>query len=350
MNLWQKQLQEGQVIPACPLALHEDGSWSKHHQRALVRYYVDAGAGGLAVGVHTTQFAIRHPNHDLLEPLLRLVSDSIDEVSPNDRGFVKIAGVCGLTSQAIAEAQTAVDCGFHAGLLSLSALKKCSEDELLEHCRKVAEIIPVFGFYLQPDVGGLPLSYSFWRQFAEIRNVVAIKIAPFDRYRTIDVVRAVIESERDDIALYTGNDDNIIADLMTPFRYHGKTRLIVGGLLGQWAVWTKAAVRVLNEIKTVRGESTNISADWLSLNAELTDANGALFDAANDYAGCIPGIHDVLYRRGLIPSRRCLDPSEVLSPGQLEEISRVENAYPNLTDDEFVAGNLARWLNDTSGD
>jgi len=251
--------------------------------------------------------------------------------------------VCGETAQATEEARTAADAGYHAGLLSLTAMKGQEESEIVEHCRAVAEIIPVFGFYLQPDIGGLKLSYAFWRAFAGIGNVIAIKMAPFNRYYTLDVVRAVIESGREDIALYTGNDDNIINDLLTPFSFGGVERRIVGGLLGQWAVWTKRAVELLEEIKVVRA-SESVPLEWLTRNAGLTDANGVLFDAANGFKGCVPAIMEVLRRQGLLPSRRCLDPAADLSPGQEEEIDRVCAAYPWLIDDDFVAANLERWL------
>ena len=329
MQSWHRHLCDGQVIPACPLALNNDGSWSQEYQRKLVQHYTDAGAGGLAVGVHTTQFAIRDPKHGLFEPVLRFVSAAIDEHLKAGRDLIKVAGICGNTEQAKSEAQVATDCGYQAGLLSLTAMAAHSEHEIVTHARAVAEIIPVFGFYLQPDIGGLKLSYRFWRAFAEIPNVVAIKMAPFNRYDTLDVIRAVIDAGRDDIALYTGNDDNIINDLLTRFEYNGVTRYIVGGLLGQWAVWTETAVKMLQGIKSVRGNEL-IPSRWLTLNAQLTDANGALFDAANQYAGCVPGISEVLRRAGLLPSNRCLDPKEVLSPGQLDEIDRVCAAYPHL--------------------
>ncbi len=331
MDAWRRHLDQGQVIPACPLAMNQDASWSQEHQRALVQYYLDAGAGGLAVGVHTTQFAIRDPEHALFEPVLRFVSQVIDQHPKRDPAFVKVAGICGKTAQAESEARLAVGCGYHAGLLSLTAMAGHREKEIIQHARAVAEIIPVFGFYLQPDIGGLKLSYRFWREFAEIPNVVAIKMAPFNRYDTLDVIRAVIEAGRDDVALYTGNDDNIINDLLTRFQYNGVTRYIVGGLLGQWAVWTNTAVKMLHEIKSIRA-ADQIPSRWLTLNAQLTDANGALFDAANSYAGCIPGITEVLRREGLVPSNRCLDPNENLSPGQIEEIDRVCKAFPHLMD------------------
>ncbi len=343
MQPWRKNLNAGQVIPACPLALNDNGSWSEHHQRALVRYYVEAGAGGLAVGVHSTQFAIRDPQHGLYQPLLKNVSRWLTESLPTETPFIRIAGICGQTTQAIAEAEFSVKHGYHAGLLSLAALRAATEQELIRHCQSVSNIIPIFGFYLQPAVGGRVLSYAFWRKLAENERVVAIKLAPFNRYQTWDVIRAVIDSGREDLALYTGNDDNIIVDLLTPFTSGETTRFFAGGLLGQWAVWTRNAVDMLKDIQQVRSTKT-LSAEWLSRNAALTDANAAVFDAANGFAGCIPGINEILRRQGLMPSSRCLDPDEVLSPGQASELDRVTQAYPLLTDHEFVRENLDRWL------
>lgn len=341
----RSQLLEGLVIPACPLPLDENQNWSERHQRALTRYYVAAGAGGIAVGVHSTQFAIRDPKIGLFEPVLELVSKEIDSLVSNS--IIKIAGICGPTDQALDEAKTARRHGYHAGLLSKTAFKGQSESEIIAHCRVVADEIPIFGFYVQPAVGGQVLSHHFWRQFAGIANVVAIKIAPFNRYQTWDVVRAVIEAERDDIALYTGNDDNIIADLLTPFvgtvNGEPKQRFINGGLLGQWGVWTKRAVQMLEDIKLER-EQQKIDSRWLKENVALTDANAAVFDAANGFAGCIPGIMEVLRRSGLSPSNACLDPNEKLSAGQSEELNRVIDAYPQFTDDEFVATHLQEWL------
>jgi len=340
---WRARLAEGLVIPAMPLTLHSDGTWSQQHQKALLRYYVEAGAGGLAVGVHSTQFAIRSPAHNLFEPVLRHASETIEQCASHD--FVRIAGLCGDTKQAQLEAAFAMESGYHCGLLSLTAFHDQSEQRALEHVRDIAKILPIVGFYLQPSVGGRVFSYQFWRQFCDIDNVVAIKIAPFNRYYTWDVIRAVIESGRDDITLYTGNDDNIIADLLTPFCWKGQTRFIAGGLLGQWGVWTKRAVELLKEVQSAR-VSDRIDSRWLTDNACLTDANAVLFDAANEFAGCIPGILEVLRRQGLAPSNRCLDPNETLSPGQAEELDRVCTAYPHLVDDDFVSENLERWLND----
>jgi dihydrodipicolinate synthase/N-acetylneuraminate lyase len=338
-------LLAGQVIPALPLALNRQRRWDEKRQRAVVRYYVDAGAGGLAVGVHSTQFAIREAKVGLYEPVLALAAEAarawLGPTAPRPFGF--IAGLCGRTPQACGEAQLAAKHGYHAGLLSLGAWARDDERAVLAHCRSVARELPLIGFYLQPAVGGRVFSYKFWRAFAEIPQLVAVKIAPFHRYRTIDVVRAVLEAGRDDVALYTGNDDNIIADLLTPFEFAGRTRYIVGGLLGQWGVWTERAVALLEEVKHVRTAEA-VAAGWLTRNAALTDANAALFDAANTFAGCLPGIHEVLRRQGLFATTACLDPHEQLSPGQAREISRVAGAYPWLVDDAFVAKNLSRWL------
>ncbi len=343
MNIRQ-HLLAGQAIPALPLALNDARQWSQLHQRAILRYYLDAGVGGIAVGVHSTQFEIREQAHSLFEPLLAFASREMDDWLGNKgRPVLKIAGLCGVTEQAEAEANLAVRHGYHAGLLSLAALKNTSVDILVQHCEAVAERMPIIGFYLQPAVGGCILPYAFWRRFADIANVVAIKIAPFNRYQTVEVVRAVVDSGRDDIALYTGNDDNIVADLLTRWRFKGKDRFISGGLLGQFGVWTKRAVEFVEEIKALRvGDS--IPAEWLTRNAAWTDANAAVFDAANAFRGVLCGIHEVLRRQGLMVSINCLDPAEALSPGQAEEISRVCAAYPWLTDDAFVAANRDRWF------
>lgn len=340
----RSHLGAGQVIPALPLALDRRRKWDEPRQRAVVRYYVDAGAGGLAVGVHSTQFQIRDPQIGLYAPVLQLAAETTREwLEARARPFVMIAGLCGKTPQALREAQTASSLGYHAGLLSLGAWAKDPEDKILAHCRAVAQEIPLVGFYLQIAVGGRVFSYRFWRKFAEIPQVVAIKIAPFNRYRTIDVVRAVLEAGRDDVALYTGNDDNIIVDLLTPFTFAGRTRHIVGGLLGQWGVWTHAAVQLFTEIKRTRSRG-KLEAAWLDRNIALTDMNAAIFDSAHNFAGCLPGIHEVLRRQGLLRTTACLDPHEQLSPGQAAEITRVANAYPWLVDDAFVAKNLSRWL------
>lgn len=329
-------LRQGVVIPAHPLALNQHRQLDERRQRALSRYYIAAGVGGLAVGVHTTQFAIRDPRIGLFEPVLALAAEEMDRAG---RPLARIAGICGPTDQAVQEAETLRRLGYDAGLLSLAALREADEDQLLAHCRAVAQVVPLVGFYLQPSVGGRVLPYSFWRRFAEIENVVAIKIAPFNRYRTIDVVRAVIEAGRNDIALYTGNDDNIVLDLVTPYRFDGIERRITGGLLGHWAVWTRRAVELLETCRNGR-----ITPDLLRLSVEVTDANAAFFDAANDFAGCIAGLHEVLCRQGLLEGRWCLDPNETLGPGQREEIDRVYRAYPHLHDDAFVAQHLDQWL------
>ena len=343
----RRQVNRGMVIPAMPLALTADRTFDQRRQKALVRYYLDAGAGGIAVGVHSTQFKIREPGIDLFKPVLSLVSETIDSYS--QRAILKVAGICGRTEQSVAEARFAVEAGYHAGLLSLAAFTDDNIDTLVDHCRKIAAIIPLVGFYLQPAVGGRVLPYSFWRQFAEIENVLAIKMAPFNRYQTLDVIRAVCDAGREqEIALYTGNDDNIVIDLLTEYKVHSaggeKKVRIVGGLLGQWCVWTKKAVELLETIHELSDRCLPIPPEMLSIAQEITDANGALFDAANNYAGCIPGLHEVLRRQGLFEGIWCLDENEVLSAGQAEEIFRVYRAYPHLNDDDFVRANLSRWL------
>ncbi|HVW08388.1 MAG TPA: dihydrodipicolinate synthase family protein [Bryobacteraceae bacterium] len=328
----RERLLQGMAIPAHPLALDANRKLDEKRQRALTRYYLAAGAGGIAVGVHTTQFAIHDPRTGLLRPVLEM---GREEAAAG--GAVTIAGVCGGREQAIREAELARALGYEAGLLSLAALREASEGELIDHCRAVASVIPVVGFYLQPAVGGRILPYSFWRQFVEIPDVVAIKIAPFNRYQTIDVVRAVAESGRaGEIALYTGNDDNIVADLLTQFDFGGRRLRIVGGLLGHWAVWTRQAVTLLRDA----------GPEPLTLGAQVADANAAIFDAANRFHGCIPGIHEILRRQGLLAGRWCLDEHEELSPGQSEEIDRVCAAYPHLreADDRLIAENLDQWL------
>jgi len=343
-------LRRGLVIPAHPLALTAERKLDERRQRALTRYYVAAGAGGVAVGVHTTQFEIRDPKFALCQPVLELAAETVDECERASRRLVvRVAGICGNTAQAVREAETAAGTGYHAGLLSLGAMKDAGAHELIAHCRAVAEVIPLFGFYLQPSVGGRILGVDFWRGFVEIPNVVAIKIAPFNRYQTLDVVRAVAEAGRGaEIALYTGNDDSIVNDLLTTFRFavDGKpvSLQIVGGLLGHWAVWTRRAVELLEEIHTVVQSGSPVAQELLTRGAEITDCNAALFDPAHAFAGCIAGIHEVLRRQGLLQGRWCLNPREDLSPGQMEEIDRVIAAYPHLTDDAFVAEHLDDWL------
>jgi hypothetical protein len=337
-------LQRGVVIPAHPLALDASRRLDERRQRALSRYYLAAGAGGLAVGVHTTQFAIRDPQLGLYKPVLALAAE---EMRRADRPVVRIAGLCGPTPQAVGEAEIARDLGYDAGLLSLAALSKATVDELIAHCRTVAGVLPVVGFFLQPAAGGRLLPYAFWRRLAEIENVVAIKIAAFNRYQTLDVVRAVAESGRDDIALYTGNDDNLVADLVTPFRFirNGKPaeRRFVGGLLGHWAVWTKRAVELLDTCHAAT-RTAAVPTDILRRGVEITDCNAAFFDAANGFAGCIVGIHEVLRRQRLLEGTWTLDPNETFGPGQREEIDRVYAAYPHLNDDAFVAAHRDNWL------
>ncbi|HEX2477528.1 MAG TPA: dihydrodipicolinate synthase family protein [Lacipirellulaceae bacterium] len=353
MNETVKQtLQRGVVIPAVPLALTADRCFDERRERALLRYYGAAGVGGLAVGVHTTQFAIRDPEHGLFGPVLKLAAHVMDEVDSGLEGhrtvpLVRVGGICGETSQAVREARLLRELRYHAGLLNVGAMRDQSDDVVISHCRKVAEVIPLFGFYLNVCVGGRELPYSFWRKFAEIQNVVGIKIACFDRYKTVDCIRAIADAGRDDISLYTGNDDHIIIDLVTPFRFSVKgtvvERRFVGGLLGHWAVWTKRAVEHLKLCHDAASSNT-LSSDMLVLANEVTDANGAFFDPAHRFAGCIAGLHYVLKRQGLFANDFCLNPDEQLSPGQADDIDRVWAAYPHLNDDEFVAANLDRWL------
>ncbi|WP_431854490.1 dihydrodipicolinate synthase family protein [Azospirillum sp.] len=340
----RETLARGAVIPAHPLALDAGRRFDRRHQRALTRYYVDAGAGGLAVGVHTTQFEIRQAG--LYETVLGAAME--DARSWTDRPLVMIAGVVGRTEQAIQEARTAVALGYHAGLLSLAAMKGASPDETVAHCRRVAEEIPLVGFYLQPAVGGLPLDAEFWRRFCEIDNVVAVKVAPFHRYRTLDVVRGLVAARAEErITLYTGNDDHIVLDLVTPFtaRRDGQpvTVRFRGGLLGHWSVWTRGAVRLLETLHAAVAAGP-VPPEILALDSRVTDCNAAFFDVANDFHGCIAGCHEVLRRQGLLQGTWCLNPAEGLSPGQTDEIDRVCREHADLADDAFVAANLGRWL------
>lgn len=339
-------LLSGTVIPAHPLALKEDLSLDEARQRRLTRYYMAAGAGGIAVGVHTTQFAIRKPEINLFETVLKLASEEVEKANLN-RPFLKIAGICGPTNQALDEAKIATKYGYHAGLLSMGSLPAYTETDLLQRTKEVAEFIPIFGFYLQPSVGGRVFSYHFWEEFVKIPNVIAIKVAAFNRYQTLDVVRAVCNSGRaNEIALYTGNDDNIVADLLTKYKFlvNGNTveKQFVGGLLGHWAVWTKTAVELLQEIKTCISNNYVGAEKLLTKNIEITDANAAFFDAANGFKGCIAGIHEVLYRQGLLNGIWCLDKNEALSPGQSQEIDRIYQAYPDQNDDAFVRAFLEK--------
>jgi dihydrodipicolinate synthase/N-acetylneuraminate lyase len=348
----RSQLRAGHVIPAHPLALDRQRRFDARRQRALSRYYIDAGAGGLAVGVHTTQFAIRQAG--LYEDVLRLAIDTAREWAPLTPGtggpLVMIAGVVGPTAQAVAEARRARELGYHAGLLSLAALKGQGDDALIEHCEAVAREIPLVGFYLQPAVGGLHLGAAFWRRFAAIENVVAIKVAPFNRYRTLDVVRGVVEAGAEDrVALYTGNDDHIVLDLVTPFTAMRDGRAVTvrfsGGLLGHWSVWTSKAVELLRRCQAAAAANAGaIDAELLALDSRVTDCNAAFFDVANDFRGCIAGCHEVLRRQGLLEGTWCLDPEEGLSPGQRQEIDRVCAQHADLSDDAFVAAHLERWM------
>ena len=341
-------LNNGVVIPALPLALNSKRQLDERRQRALMRYYLDAGSGGVAVAVHTTQFAIRLPEIDLFSPVLEIAKEEFDNFTlKTKKPIVRVAGVIGKTEQAVKEAQLALENGYHAVLLSLAAFSGESNEKIIAHCREVADIIPIIGFYLQPAVGGRKLDVDFWREFTQIENVIAIKMAPFNRYQTFDVVRGVIESGRaDQIALYTGNDDNILVDLLAEYRMSDGTNMvskrIVGGLLGHWAVWNRSAVALLEKIHS--GELDQNIQETLALGNQITDSNAAFFDAANNFSGCIVGLHEVLRRQGLLEGLWTLDKDEVLSPGQMEEIDRVYAAYPDLNDDVFVRENLDKWL------
>lgn len=339
-----KLIRSGTVIPAHPLALNGERKLDERRQKTLSRYYIDAGAGGLAVGVHTTQFAIREAG--LYEDVLRLAIETAQNWS--DRKLAMIAGIVGNTAQAVSEARIAKQIGYDAGLLSLGALKGKEKEQLVEHCEAVAEIIPLVGFYLQPAVGGIELDTDFWTRFASIPNVIAIKIAPFNRYRTLDVVRGIVEARAENrIALYTGNDDHIILDLLVPYTIirNGEaiTVRFVGGLLGHWSVWTKTAVELFMRCRDAAA-SEMVPAELLALDSRVTDCNSAFFDVANNFRGCIAGCHEVLRRQGLLEGTWCLDPNEGLSPGQMAEIDRVIASHSDLADDAFVAANLERWM------
>ncbi|OCA86120.1 dihydrodipicolinate synthase family protein [Bacillus sp. FJAT-27225] len=345
----KKKLHAGTVIPAHPLALTEERQLDEKGQRALTRYYIDAGVGGIAVGVHTTQFEIRDPEFNLYKKVLSLAIEETKRANTPD-DFIMVAGICGPTEQALEEAKFSREIGYDLGLLSMGGLNHLSEDELIERAEKVAEVIPLFGFYLQPAVGGRIFSYDFWMRFASIPNVHAIKIAPFDRYCTIDVVRAVCHSSRNqEIALYTGNDDNIINDLLTTYEFNvGDQKVekrIVGGLLGHWSVWTKNVVDTFNELKMVQNQKA-VPNGLLTLGQQITDANAAIFDSRHAFKGSIAGINEILTRQGLLKGNWCLLDREVLSPGQAEELDRVYASYPHLNDDEFVKANLSKWFAD----
>jgi dihydrodipicolinate synthase/N-acetylneuraminate lyase len=342
-------LQAGTVIPAHPLALNKSRQLDERRQRALSRYYIAAGVGGLAVGVHTTQFAIHDPKVDLLKPVLALAAEEMNRADASRPApLIRVAGICGDAAQAVREATTARELGYQLGLVNLAAMRGSTIEQLLDHCRAVAEVIGLFGFYLQPAVGGIELPIEFWHGFCQIENARAIKIAAFDRYRTFTVIRAVVESGRDDIALYTGNDDNIVNDLITPYEIMCEespvVRRMVGGLLGHWAVWSSKAVELHQNCRSIAERSEAIPPNLLQLANQVTDMNAAIFDAANNFRGCIPGIHEVLRRQGLLQGIWCLDENETLSPGQSEEIDRVIRSYPHLTDDDFVRQHLQLWL------
>lgn len=344
----EDQLKKGVVIPAMPLALNSKHKLDERRQRALIRYYLDSGSGGLAVAVHTTQFAVRKPEIGLYEPLLSLANEEFSSFEgKHDKKLIRVAGVIGKTAQAAAEATLAKKHNYTAVLLSLAAFRDSENEEIIRHCKEIAEIMPVVGFYLQPAVGGRRLDVDFWRKFAAIENVIAIKIAPFNRYQTFDVVRGVIESGRaDEIALYTGNDDSILTDLLSEYHIENNGRIvkkrICGGLLGHWAVWTHTAVKLLNDVHS--GKYDKDIHTTLAMANRITDSNAAFFDAKNNFSGCITGLHEVLRRQGLLEGLWTLDPEEVLSPGQKEEIDRVYSWYPDLNDDSFIRENLDKWL------
>ncbi len=343
-------LSKGAIIPATPLALDENRCFDPTTQRVLMRYYLDSGVDGIATAVHSTQFEIRNPEINLFEPILKIVKEEIDDYEEKTgRVIIRIAGVCGDKEQAVKEAKLALEYGYDAVLLSPGGLNHISEEEMLERTKLVAQIIPVIGFYLQTSVGGRKFSYDYWTKFCEIENVVAIKCASFNRYTTLDVVRAAALSPRSkEITLYTGNDDNIIIDLLTKYKFEnqGKVyeKVFEGGLLGHWCVWTHRAVEIFREIKKVKNQEV-IPQKWLTLAAEITDVNSALFDTSNDFRGCVPGLHEVLRRQGIFNNILCLNKEETLSDGQLEEINRVYDMYLDLNDDEFIKENISKWRN-----
>lgn len=344
----RRSIRQGTVLPAHPLALDQNRQLDRQRQRALTRYYLDAGAGGVAVGVHTTQFAIRE--RGLYEPVLRLAAETAADWG--NGGHALIAGVTGRTENALQEAKIARGLGYHAALLNVSSFKGSSEQEILRHCARISQEMPLIGFALLPGVGGIHLSYAFWKAFADIENVIAIKMAPFDRYRTLDIIRAVVDAQATDrITLYTGNDDHIALDLIVPFVVRSEDgsdevrARIRGGLLGHWSVWTRSAVQTLNRIHAV-SDGADVAADLLALDSIVTDCNGAIYDAEHDLKGCIPGCLEVLRRQGLLEGIWCLDPNEALSPGQMAAIDRVYRQYPEMNDDAFVRGNLNRWLSE----
>ncbi len=336
-------LHEGTVIPAIPLTLDENRKFDSASQRRIVRYYMAAGSGGIAAGVHSTQFEIRNPEHNLLRPVLETVIAEIEAFEKETgKTIVRVAGVCGKIPQACSEALLAKELGYDAVLLSPGGLADLSEEDLLDRTREVAKIMPVIGFYLQEAVGGRKLSRKYWKELSDIDGVAAIKCACFDRYRTQDLVKGVMESARaDEVALYTGNDDHIVMDLLTPFEHNGKKKYFVGGLLGQWSVWTNRAVEIFNCCKETR-ETGIIPAELLTVAEHLTEANGAVFDVANRFAGCIPGLHYILRKQGLMETIYCLNPDETLSEGQAEEIDRLWTAYPEIADDSFVKSFMAK--------
>ena len=343
-----QKLKNGTVIPATPLALDENRHFDEKGQRLLMNYYLNCGVGGIATAVHTTQFEIRKPEIALFEPVLKLVSEEIDRFEKkNGTVIVKVAGVCGKTEQAVEEAKLAKKYGFDAVLLSPGGLNDQTEDYMVDRTKAVAEIMPVIGFYLQTACGGRLFSYNYWERVCAVKNVVAIKCASFNRYSTLDVVRAAALSDRsEEITLYTGNDDNIVIDLLSKYQFQKNGMTVVkgfeGGLLGHWSVWTKKAVELFERIRKEK-ENDTVSAEMLTLAAEVTDTNSAFFDTAHNFLGCIAGLHEILRRQGLMKNIYCINPSEGLSDGQLEELDRVCKEYPHLSDDAFIQAHLEEW-------
>ena len=343
-----KAFQAGMIIPATPLALTADKKLDENRQRLLMRYYLNAGAGGIASGVHSTQFEIHDEKVGLLAPVLEIVSDEIDRYEDQSKATIfKVAGACGPVAQAVKEAELAKRLGYDAVLLSPGGLPGLSEKDFIHRTQEVAAVMPVIGFSLQKAVGGPAFSYAYWEELSEIDNVIGIKVAPFDRYQSLDIIRAVaLSTRKDKIALYTGNDDNIGIDLLTTFSFvkDGKTyeKNFVGGLLGHYSVWTKSAGELFARFKTAR-ETGEITAELLTLAAQITDMNAAVFDPANGFTGCISGLHEVLRRQGLLAGIWCISDKERLSPGQVEELDRVCYMYPELIDDGFIKDNIAQW-------
>jgi hypothetical protein len=340
----QNRLRDGVVIPAHPLALDDEGAVDLRAQRALTRYYLAAGVHGVAVGVHTTQFEL-HEDRGLLTEVWRLAATTADE---SGRAPVLVAGLTGDTADAVVEGQIAVEAGYEVALLCPWGMADVTEAAMVERARAVGEVLPTIGFYLQESVGGRRLGRDYWRRLFDLESVVAVKTAPFDRYRTNDVVQALLEHDRwDEVAVLTGNDDNIVHDLITPYRRQvcGQEREVraTGGLLGQWAVGARAAVDVVARVAQAMASGA-VPTSILRSAAEFVDVNAAVFDVDHDFAGCVAGVNEVLRQQGLVPTVRCLGKRDILSPGQAEQIAQVRERYPNVLDEEFVATHRDDWL------